>query len=181
VSDELRKLNDILFVCVLRYGLTRDKRFALAALVTYQHLLGSSRRDALENVERKIRELRINLLGAVAGRTGAEQRNVILAVFIRSAGLVETLRGQRGDRSYSLRSSEGLNRIAPELARAIESHDVHAVNDFGSPRSEFDGGANSIDGRDTRFVALNLKQAAGAAVQISAAVLPLARSLPNVG
>ena len=56
--SESRKLQDILVVCVLRYGKTQDKCFALAALVAYQALPDVLRPAAIDYVEGKVREIK---------------------------------------------------------------------------------------------------------------------------
>jgi hypothetical protein len=125
MSEEIRSLNDILFVCVFRYGVTEDNRFALTALVTYQALQGVLRERALGYVQGKLKELQ--------DRVGNDCDDTLLNAFTRSRGLIEALKVERARRYDSYNARIALNRVAPDLLKAIETYDLRAVYSFLKP------------------------------------------------
>lgn len=137
MTDESRKLQDILVVCVLRYGQTQDSRFALAALVAYQAFRASLRSEAMGYLEDKLGEIEDRVVTTIPQQTKADVSHAALAAFVRSTGLVEALKGGRAATFDSERAKLGLRRIAPELATAIEVADLRAVYSFLKPDYAF--------------------------------------------
>ena len=129
MSEQSMKLEDLLVVCVLRYGQTQDNRFALAALVAYQTLPCVHRPLAVAYVEGKL-ERDSRQIDPDDTPTGVDQRCGTLAAFIRSMGLVEALKGDRATGFDSDKAKQSLHRIAPELAKAIDTYDLGAVYSF---------------------------------------------------
>jgi hypothetical protein len=129
MTEQSRKLEDLLVVCVLRYGQTQDYRFALAALVAYQTLPCVHRPVATAYVEGKLREIQDRLIPTIP-QQHVDQKCGTLAALIRSMGLVEALRGDRATGFDSDKAKQSLNRIAPDLAKAIETYDLGAVYSF---------------------------------------------------
>ncbi len=130
MSEHRRKLYDILVVCALRYGLTQDSRFALAALVTYQALHKVLVPEAMDYAEGRLNELRDRAIATIPPRSRTDDSYVTLAAFGRSMGLVEALKGE-GVRQFDChRAKTGLSRLAPELSKAIENCDLRGVRNF---------------------------------------------------
>lgn len=133
MREPRRKLFDILFICVLRYGQTQDNRFALAALVACQAVYGVSRAKVVDDVEGRLTELQDRVIAAIPPNTKADESYAALAPFMRAMGLTKALRGERarlfdGDRAWI-----GLCRLAPELAEAIETCDLGLAYNFQKP------------------------------------------------
>jgi hypothetical protein len=133
MSEDRRKLYDILVVCALRYGLTQDSRFALAALVTYRTLHKVLRPEAMDYVEGKLAELRDRAVATMPPQSRADDSYVALAAFIRSMGLAEALKGESTMQFDDHRAKRGLRQLAPELAKAIETCDLRGVHKFSKP------------------------------------------------
>ena len=133
MSDGNRKLQDILVVCVLRYGQTQDNRFALAALVTCQALTEVIRTEAIGYVEGRLREIQDRVVATIPQQSKADASCTTLAAFVRSIGLVEALKGDRAAGFDSHRAKASLRQIAPELVEAIETYDLRAVYNFRKP------------------------------------------------
>jgi hypothetical protein len=129
MNEQSRKLEDHILVCVLRYGQTQDNRFALAALVAHQTLPCVHRPVALAYVEGKVREIQDKVIPTIPQQR-ADGRCGPLAAFIRSSGLIEALKGDRATGFDSDKAKQSLHRIAPELAKAIETYDLGAVYSF---------------------------------------------------
>jgi hypothetical protein len=129
MSEQSMKLEDLLVVCVLRYGQTQDNRFALAALVAYQTLPCVHRPLALGYVEGKVREIQDRVIPTIP-QLGVDGRCGTLAAFVRSMGLAEALKGDRATGFDSDKAKQSLHRIAPELAKAIDTCDLGAVYSF---------------------------------------------------
>lgn len=126
MSEQVKKLHDILVLCILRFGQTQDKRFALAALVTYQSLPTVMQFEAINYVERKLREIQDRVVSTLP-----EQSNVsTLASLIRSTGLVEALTSEKAAKFDRLKATLSLREIAPALAKSIETYDLPAAYRF---------------------------------------------------
>ncbi len=133
MSEQRRKLHDILVLCILRYGQTQDNRFALAALVAYQALQEVLRPEAISYVEEKLREIQDRVVATVPQQTSADVSYSTLAAFVRSTGLLEALKDEGAAQVDSHKAKMSLHRIARELAEAIETFDLHAAYVFLKP------------------------------------------------
>ncbi|WP_363346369.1 hypothetical protein [Methylocystis echinoides] len=114
---------DILVICVLRYGLSQDKRYALAALVACQALHDVPRTQLVGYVEGRLTELQARLVASPTPHSKVDESYATLAAFIRSMGLAKALKGDRTLRFDSDRAKLSLRRIAPQLAEAIDACD----------------------------------------------------------
>ncbi len=140
MSEQRRKLYDILVLCVLRYGLTQDSRFALAALVACQ-ALNVPRPEAIAYVELRLTEIQDRVLATIPANSKADESYATLAAFVRSMGLVETLRGEKAGLFDRNRARASLCRLAPELAQAISTCDLRLAHIFLEPDHGFNAAA----------------------------------------
>lgn len=133
MSETGRRLLDILLICVLRFGQTQDNRFALAALVACQALREVPRGEAVGHVEAQLTELQDRVIAMIPPHTRADESYATLAPFVRAMGLAKALRGERARLFDCERAREGLLRLAPELAEAIDTCDLNLAYNFQKP------------------------------------------------
>ncbi len=132
MSEQRRKLYDILILCILRYGLTEDSRFALAALVACQ-ALPVPRSESVGHAEARLAEIQDRVLAAIPSHSRADESYATLAAFVRSMGLAQTLKGDKVRLFERDRAVTSLRRLAPQLARAIETRDLRLAHNVLRP------------------------------------------------
>ncbi len=133
MSERPGKLYDVLSLCVLRYGLTQDRRFALAALVACQTLNSGSRPHAIAYVQTKLMAIQDRVVAMIPPHSRADESYVALAAFARSMGLAEALKGEKAHLFGKERARTSLRRLAPELAQAVDTVDLQLAYDFLRP------------------------------------------------
>jgi hypothetical protein len=133
MSERTGKLHDILALCVLRYGLTQDNRFALAALVACQSLGAGARPRAIGDVQAKLTAIQDRVVASIPPHSRADESYATLAAFVRSMGLAEALKGEAAFRFGKERARTSLRRLAPELAQAVDHGDLRLAYNFLRP------------------------------------------------